>query len=171
MKRLAFAVAGLLAVTSFAATTAEAQVRRGAAQGERGIAAGQIHDRQGPNGSRVVGGRGVVADGNGNAAAGAVNCARTPNAQGCRAGATTRTADGAVNHRSGFAVEGDAGSATSQGGFTKSADGTIDQGRTTTATGQNGSVTVDGAYNSDTGRTRTVTCSDSSGAIVACPRN
>lgn len=171
MNHFAFAVAGLVAIGSFTISAAEAQVRRGGVHGERGIAAGQVHDRQGPNGSRVVGGRGIVADGKGNAAAGSVNCARTPNAQGCRAGTTTRTSDGSVNHRSGFAVEGDTRSATSQGGFTKSADGTIDQARTTTASGQNGSVTVDGAYSADTGRTRTVTCTNSSGAVVACPNN
>ena len=141
MKRFAFAAAGLLAMSTFAVQAADAQVRRGA-----------------------------VTDGQGNGAAGSVNCARTPNAQGCRAGATTRTADGEVNHRSGFAVEGETRSATSEGGFTKSADGTVNQGRTTTATGANGSVTVDGAYTSGEGRTRTVTCADASGAVVACPQ-
>lgn len=170
MKRFAFAAAGLVAMASFAVQAAEAQVRRGVAVGDRGPVAGQAHDRTGPNGGRIVGGRGIVADGEGNAAAGAVNCARTPNAQGCRAGVTTRTADGAVNHRSGFAVEGEKGTATSQGGFTKSADGTINQGRTTIATGQNGSVTVDGAYSSTDGRTRTVTCTSATGAVVACPQ-
>lgn len=170
MKRFTFAAAGLVVMSSFAIQAAEAQVRRGAVHGDRGIAAGQVHDRIGPQGGRIVGGRGVVADGQGNAAAGSINCARTPRAQGCRAGATTRTADGTVNHRSGFAVEGETRSATSQGGFSKSADGSIDQGRSTTATGQNGSVTVDSAYSTGNGHSRTVTCSDASGAIVACPQ-
>lgn len=171
MKRFAFAVAGLMAVGAFTIQAADAQVRRGAARGERGAIAGQVHDRTGPNGGKIVGGRGVATDGQGNGIAGSANCARSANAAACRAGVTTRTADGTVNHRSGFASEGpNGGQVNSSGGFTKSADGAVDQSRSTTATGQNGSVTVDGSYTSESGRSRTITCTDTSGAVIACPQ-
>ena len=171
MKRFAFAAAGLLAMGAFTIQAADAQVRRGAVRGaEGGAAVGQAHDRVGPRGGEVAGARGAVVSPNGAAAAGSVNCARGQNAAGCRAGATTRTADGEINHQSGVHAEGVNGrELTSTGGLTKSADGTVDQGRTTTASGANGSVTVDGAYTSGSGRSRTVTCSDASGAVVACP--
>lgn len=171
MNRFAIAMTGLLTMSAFVVDVADAQVRRGVARGEAGAAAGQVHDRQGPNGGRVVGGRGVVTDGQGNAAAGSANCARGQNVAGCRAGATTRNADGSASHQSGLHASGaNGGTLDSSGGFTRSADGTVDQGRTTTATGQNGTVTVDGAYATDTGRTRTVTCTDAAGAVIACPQ-
>lgn len=169
MKRFAFAMTSMLAMGAFAIDAADAQVRRGGVRGDNGAAAGQVHDREGPNGGRVVGGRGIVTDGQGNVAAGSANCARSQSAQGCRAGVTTRSADGSVSHQSGLQASGANGSIDSSGGFTRSADGTIDQGRSTTATGQNGSVSVDGSYTSDTGRSRTVTCTDSSGAVITCP--
>lgn len=171
MKRFAFATAGLVAMAAFTLQAADAQVRRGSVRGQDGGAAvGQVHDRTGPNGREIAGARGAVVGSNGAAAAGSVNCARGPNAAACRAGATTRTADGTVNHQSGLHAEGVNGrELTSTGGLTKSADGTVDQGRTTTASGANGSVTVDGAYSTDTGRSRTVTCSDASGAVITCP--
>lgn len=169
MKRFAFAMTSLLAMGAFAIDAADAQVRRGGVRGDNGAAAGQVHDREGPNGGRVVGGRGIVTDGQGNAATRSANCARGQTAQGCRAGATTRSADGSMSHQSGLHASGANGALDSSGGFTRSADGTIDQGRSTTATGQNGAVTVDGAYTSDAGRSRTVTCTDASGAVIACP--
>jgi hypothetical protein len=173
MKRFAFAAASLLAMGSFAVQAADAQVRRaGASNGSGGVAAGQTHDRTGPNGGRIVGGRGAAGDGQGNAIAGGANCAKGANAAGCRAGVTTRSADGAAAHKSSVHVEGVNGrELTSAGSAAKTADGVISQGRTTSASGQNGSVTVDGAYSSETGRTRTVTCSDASGAVVACPQH
>ena len=169
MKRFAFAMTSLFAMGAFAIDAADAQVRRGGVRGDNGAAAGQVHDREGPNGGRLVGGRGIVTDGEGNVATRSANCARGQSAQGCRAGGTTRSADGSLSHQSGLQASGANGALDSSGGFTRSADGTIDQGRSTTATGQNGAVTVDGAYTSDTGRSRTVTCTDASGAVIACP--
>jgi hypothetical protein len=155
MKRFAFAMTSMLAMGAFAIDAADAQVRRGGVRGDNGAAAGQVHDREGPNGGRVVGGRGIVTDGQGNAAATSAN---------------TRSADGSMSHQSGLQASGaNGGTLDSSGGFTRSADGTIDQGRTTTASGQSGTVTVDGAYTSDAGRSRTVTCTDASGAVIACP--
>jgi hypothetical protein len=170
MKRFAFAMTSMLAMGAFAIDAADAQVRRGGVRGDNGAAAGQVHDREGPNGGRVVGGRGIVTDGQGNAAATSANCVSGQSVAGCRAGATTRSADGSMSHQSGLQASGaNGGTLDSSGGFTRSADGTIDQGRTTTASGQSGTVTVDGAYTSDAGRSRTVTCTDASGAVIACP--
>lgn len=171
MKRFAFVMTSLVAMSAFAIDAADAQVRRGDIRGSNGSAAGQVHDREGPNGGRIAGARGVVTDEQGNAAAGSVNCARGQNAAGCRAGATTRKADGSVSHQSGMMAESNnGGMLNSTGGFTRAADGTIDQGRTTTASNPNGTVTVDGAYSTEAGRTRTVTCTDASGAVIACPQ-
>lgn len=171
MKRFAFVMTSLVAMSAFAIDAADAQVRRGDIRGGNGSAAGQVHDREGPNGGRIVGGRGAVTDEQGNAAAGSVNCARGQNAAGCRAGATKRNADGSVSHQSGMKAKGEnGGMLNSSGGFTRSADGTVDQSRTTTASNQNGTVTIDGAYSTETGRTRTVTCTDASGVAIACPQ-
>lgn len=172
MKRFSSVVAGLIAIGAFAIQAAEAQVARGGGRGPNGgAAAGQIHDRTGPNGTTIVGGRGVATDGQGNSVAKSANCAKGSSATACRAGSTTRTADGSVNHNSGFTSTGpNGGAVSSTGGLTKSADGTIDQSRSTSATGQNGSVTIDQSYNSGTGRSRTVTCTDPTGAVVTCPQ-
>jgi hypothetical protein len=87
-----------------------------------------------------------------------------------RAGKTVRSAEGEVAHRSGISVEGPEGrELESAGGFTKDADGNIEQARTTEASSEKGAVTVDKAYSSDTGRTRTVTCANAAGEVVACP--
>lgn len=173
MNRFTVAAASIIAMGAFAIQTADAQVARGGGRGPNGgAAAGQVHDRTGPNGGKIVGGRGVATDGQGNAVVGSANCAKGASAAACRAGSTTRTADGTVNHNSGFTSNGpNGGAVTSSGGLTKSADGTIDQSRSTTATGQNGTVAVDQSYNSSTGSSRTVTCSDASGAVVACPQH
>ena len=173
MKRFTIAVAGLLTVATIAVQAAEAQQRvargaRGNAAG--GITAGQIHDRTGPNGGTLRGGRGILTDGQGNGIAGSANCANGEAGRACRAGVTTRTAEGEVAHRSGIRVEGANGKELeSAGGFTKDADGNINQARTTEASGEQGAVTVDKTYTSEAGRTRTVTCANTAGEIVACP--
>lgn len=172
MKRYALAAISLMAFGSLAVEAAEAQrVDRGArANRAGGITAHQAHDREGPNGGTLRGGRKVVTDGNGNAAAGAVNCAKGDAGRACRAGVTTRTAEGELAHKSGIKVEGANGrELTSAGGFTKDAEGNIDQARTTEASGEKGTVTVDKSYATGEGRSRTVTCADASGAVVACP--
>jgi hypothetical protein len=172
MTRIALIAASIAALGLASIQTASAQVIRGGGHGDRGAFAGQAHDRTGPNGGRIAGARGAVTDGQGNGAAGGVNCARGPNGSaGCRAGATTRTADGAAQHQSGMHAEGAKGrELTSAGAASKTADGYLEQGRTTTATGENGSVSVTGAYDSANGRSRTVTCTDATGVAVACPQ-
>lgn len=173
MKRFTIAVASLLTVATIAVQVAEAQQRvaRGArTNGAGGVTAGQVHDRTGPNGGTLRGGRGVVSDGQGNAIAGSANCANGEAGRACRAGVTTRTADGAVRRQSGIQAEGaNGGTLDSTGGFTKDAEGNISQARTSNASGEQGSVAVDKAYTTETGRARTVTCANTAGEIVACP--
>lgn len=114
----------------------------------------------------------VQPDGAGNAAVATGAAARGPNgARAVRAGLTTRSADGTVQHKSGMRAEGAKGSVASGGSAIRSADGTITQDRTTTATSatSGNSVQSTGSYNKDSGRTRTTTCYDAAGATIACP--
>lgn len=171
MKRFTIAVATLIAAGLLASQAAEAQVARGHVRLPSGAAAGgQIHKRTGPDGGTLIGGRRAARDGHGNAVVGGANCATGAAGQACRAGRTTRTADGTVTHRSGVDIDGANGRAlTSTGDFTKSADGAITHDRTTSASGANGSVTIDKSYATGTGRTRTATCANAAGEVVACP--
>jgi len=138
---------------------------------QEGVAAvGQAHDRDGPRGGEVAGARGAVVGPNGAAAAGSVNCARGRNAAGCRAGATTRTADGAINHQSGVHAEGvDGRELTSAGGLTESRRRHGRSGPHHNRFRRQRLRHGRRAYTSGSGRSRTVTCSDASGPFVACP--
>jgi hypothetical protein len=173
MKRFTLAAASLLSVAALAIQTADAQQRvgRGArANGAGGITAGQLHDRTGPNGGTLRGGRAIATDGQGAGIAGSANCATGAAGRACRAGVTARNAEGEVAHKSGIKIDGANGrELESVGGFTKDADGNIDQGRTTAAAGEQGSVVVDKSYTTETGRARTVTCANAAGEVVACP--
>ncbi|MDP3736315.1 MAG: hypothetical protein Q8R02_02930 [Hyphomonadaceae bacterium] len=165
-------IASLIALGAFTIQTAEAQrVGRGAGRtASGGVVAGQVHDREGPNGGTLRGARGVASDGQGNVIAGSANCADGAAGRACRAGVTERTADGAVTHESGIKIDGaNGGTLASQGGFAKDADGNVVRDRTTEASNQNGSVAVDSAYTSETGGSRTVTCANAAGEIVTCP--
>lgn len=168
MTKFAIAAVALLAVGAFSIPEASAQGRiRGArVNNAGGVTAGQAY-----NTGQRAGARGVITDGQGNGAAGSASCAAGAAGRACRAGVTTRTADGAVNHQSGAVVEGaNGGTAATQGGFTRNADGTYSGGRTTSASGDRGSYNAETSYDSETGVTRTVTCTDPAGAAVACPR-
>lgn len=169
-----FALVGaVLALSAASIDVAEARgggrfLRENAAGG---VTAGAWHNRVGPNGGAAVGGRGIVTDGAGNGVLGSAGCAEGAAGAGCRAGKTTFDAEGNVTHRSGAAFEGaNGGTATTEGGFTRNADGTYAGGRETNATGPAGnSYAASTSWSSESGRSRTVTCTDSSGAVVACP--
>lgn len=159
------------ALMTFSITLADQADAQGRARGARvndagGVSAGQVH-----NNGRRAGARGVVTDGDGNAAAGGVSCARGEAGRACRAGATTVTGEGAVNHRSGAAVEGANGaSAVTQGGFTRTQDGVVTGQRDTTLTDAEGNArSATTTYDSASGITRSVTCTNASGVVVACP--
>jgi hypothetical protein len=76
-----------------------------------------------------------------------------------------------VNHKGGFAAQGQNGSAQSQGGFTRNTDGTVSGGRNSTATNANTGNTANGSttYDSTNGVKHTTTCTDANGAAIACP--
>jgi hypothetical protein len=169
----ALATLAMVLASAFAVENASAEGRlhgwRSNAAG--GVTAGGVHNVTGPLGGQRAGARGIITDGQGNGAAGGVNCARGAAGQACRAGATTWNADGSVNHQSGATVQGaNGGSATTQGGFTRNADGAVSGGRNTTATGAQGNTySGETTYNSADGVSHTATCTDPSGAVIACP--
>jgi len=166
MNKFALVAAAMLAVGTFTIPDADAQRARGARVTESGgVAAGTVH-----NNGRRAGARGVITDGQGNAAAGGVSCAAGAAGRACRAGATTVTEDGTVQHQSGAVAAGANGRVVTQGGFTRNPDGTTTGQRTTTATGEQGTYNAETTYDSETGVTRTVTCTNPAGAVVACPR-
>jgi hypothetical protein len=112
--------------------------------------------RAAPGGGGVLRGRTVVG----------------PNgATAVRQGQSARNADGTASHSSAMAAQGDRGTLQSTGAATRSADGSVTQGRTTTATSAStgNSVQTSSSYNTDTGRTRSASCFDASGAPMACP--
>lgn len=125
----------------------------------------------GEAGSAVRGSR-VVTDGEGN-----VSTTRGAAVQGAAGGSfrrgarNTRAADGSATHQSGMSATGAKGTIDSQGSATKDASGNVTQQRTTSATSSTtgNSVESTSSYNKDTGRTRTTTCFDSSGATITCP--
>jgi hypothetical protein len=114
----------------------------------------------------------VKTDGDGNATVATGAAVRSSSgASAARAGRTTRSADGTLQHDSSMRAVGAKGSVTSSGSATRSADGAITQNRTTAATSatSGNSVRSTSSYNEDSGRTRTTTCYDAAGATIACP--
>lgn len=172
MKSLAATTLSLLVMTALSVPAAEAQrVVRGGAAGPNGAVAAQAHTRQGPEGGRTAGARAVATDRQGNAIAGGINCASGAAGAACRAGATTRAADGSLSRHGGVEAQGANGATlTSRGELTRDADGNVSAARNTQAAGENGSVAIDSAYTTAGGGTRTVTCMDINGAVVACPQ-
>ena len=90
---------------------------------------------------------------------------------GARASLATVNSDGSASRAGSAGVTGARGSAGSQGSATRNADGTYSGTRTSKATNAatgnsyNGTTTYD-----QNGVNRTATCTDSSGATIACPR-
>lgn len=168
-KTLTTALAATLAVTLIAAGVAEAREGRVRARGDKGVVTGVA----GPNGGAAVRGRGAVQNPDGSVTAGSAAAARTPQGgRAARASTTTVNPDGSATHKGGFAAEGaNGGTAVSQGSATRNADGTVSGSRSTQATAPSG-ATYQGtsSYDPATGVTRTTTCTNASGAVVACPR-
>jgi len=120
----------------------------------------------------AVRGRRVVTDGEGNVSA--TRGAAVEGAAGGRfkrAAHNTRSADGSATHQSGMEASTAKGSVESQGSATRDANGNVTQQRSTSATSAStgNSVESTSSYNKDTGRTRTTTCFDASGATITCP--
>lgn len=127
---------------------------------------------KGPNGGMAGRAHDFATDGEGNAAGGSASGFKTPGgAKGFRAGMTTRSADGTVNHQSGGAVSGTNGSASSYGSFSKNADGTASGSRSTTAQSKTSEASYQGntTYNSSDGVQHSGTCTNAAGESVTCP--
>lgn len=172
MKLLPMLTASLLAFSTFTIADANAQGRASVTRQNHagGVTRGVAHNNTGPNGGQTAGQRSLVTDGEGNGARTGTQCARGAQGEACRAGYTTRTADGAINHESGAAFQGVNGaSGSTQGAFTRNADGTYAGERSTSASGEQGSYDATTTWNSENGASRSVTCTDPSGAVVACP--
>jgi hypothetical protein len=159
------------------ALSAEGAMAQGFASGRAarknaagGVTAGQGRAVQGENGG-FVGGRGFASDGEGNAAGASGQAFKGPNgAAGARAGKWSRSSDGSVDHQSGGAVTGAAGSASTSGSASRDAAGNTTASRNTQATSNTG-ATYDGSttYESGSGASHSGTCTDSAGNVVACP--
>jgi len=135
-----------------------------------GVTAGSVSGAKGSLGatSRASG---VVSDGQGNVAGGSTRAIRGPQGQvGVRAGGFTRSADGTVQHKSGAAVAGQKGYATTQGSVSKDSQGNVNGQRDTTVTSNSGAK-YDGSttYSSSSGISHSGTCYDASGNVVPCP--
>lgn len=169
----ALAAVALGAVLALAAP-AEAQARTrhsvehnadGSTTAHTGVA------RRGPNGG-VLRGRTATTDGQGNTSVtsrGAVVGAQCGMA--VRQGSTTRDADGSASHSGSLSAQNARGSLQSSGGATRNADGTVTQARTSTATSAatGNSVQTQSSYSQGSGLSRSATCYDASGAVMACP--
>lgn len=88
-----------------------------------------------------------------------------------RSSTTTVNPDGSAARQGGFAASGARGSASSTGSATRNADGTYNGARSSTATSAATGNTYNGTTTYDSnGVSRTATCTDASGAVIACPR-
>ncbi len=170
-KTLNFCIALTIATCStFALADGKARFHRENPAG--GVTAGSMGAHTGPYGGRFGGGRMIVTDGQGNGAATSGSAFKTPSgAVGARAGATTRSADGTIQHKSGFGINGAKGSATSQGQTTVSADGTVNQSRNTSVHNAQTGNSYEGntSYNSTDGVSHSATCYDAAGSVITCP--
>jgi hypothetical protein len=168
-KTLMMLAASVCAIAVVGAGVADAREGRVRARGENGVVTGAV----GPSGGATVRGRGAVQNPDGSVTAGSAGAVRTPAGNAAvRASTTTVNPDGSAVRRSGFAAQGANGaSAVSEGTTTRNADGTYDSTRNTQATTATGN-TYQGTttYDPTTGVTRSTTCTDASGATIACPR-
>lgn len=137
-----------------------------------GTTAGAVTRHVGPNGGATTSRRVLRTDGEGNGMATGGRAWQTPNGgTGARAGATTHSADGSVQHKSGFATSGTRGSANSQGSLQRDADGNVTQSRSTNATNATTGNSYQGntSYDSTNGLSHSGSCFDAGGNSIPCP--
>lgn len=191
------ALVGALAVAVLLPGPVEAQgfgARAGAASGANGAIAGSRGVISNGQGSGAFGGGFVARDGQGNGAMARGGCAANPQAAGCSGRAATWGSDGTFSGVAGTEITGENGAVSSRRNLNRDADGswsgasavdasgaqgsysgnaTLDDGtyaRGATYTGTEGqSATVEGSYQAGSGGSRSVTCTDASGATVSCP--
>jgi hypothetical protein len=137
---------------------------------EGGTAARSSLATRGSHGA-LAGNRGLVANGEGNAAGGATSGFTTDSGgQGLRARKFKRSDDGSFNASGQSRASGANGSADRSGSFTRNADGTASGEQSTTMTNANTGVTFDASttYDKGSGASRSASCKDASGSTVPC---
>lgn len=189
----------VFAATMMAAapTMADAQAR-GAARGARttpdgDVVRGSVAGATDGEGAGVIRGRRTYVTEEGDVYTRSGACAAGPAGAACRRGSTEIGADGSVAHEGEAGFVTDTAEGYSSGSFYRDAEGGVRGGRTTSVEGEAGSYNAesaygDGVYNRSStavtdegsrevetnyeagvGGSRTVTCYDATGAVVACP--
>jgi hypothetical protein len=162
---------GLLACSLImAAGTADARSGVIKARGTNGA----VTAAKGPNGGAAVRARGMSQNSDGSVSRASGRAYRTPNGgTSARASRTTANPDGSATRNSSYAASGARGNVNSDSSVARDAYGNWSGGRTTAATNAatgnsyHGSTMVDPA----TGKpVHSGSCSDASGAVIACPR-
>jgi hypothetical protein len=169
LSKLTPAMAVFLALGLVGTSYAEAGAGRARARGDQGV----VTATSGPNGGAATRSRGATQNADGSVTAGSAGAARTPQGgRAARGSTTTANPDGSATRTSRAAAEGaNGGSASTQGATTRNADGTVTSSRETNGTNpQGGTYQGVTTYDPATGITRTTTCTNASGAQVACPR-
>ncbi len=189
-------VAGTVLTLGVSAIPAEAQmldIRRGVAVSESGVAGrtrGFVSNGEGAGAFRRGG---LTIDDQGNGGAGRGGCVAGQTGNGCRGGSASWSSDGSFLGQSGAEFSGDNGFFSSRRTLELDADGNVTGTRSTDASGDRGaysgasslengtynrdgtysgtegqSATVEGGWTRGAGGSRAVTCTDSTGATVAC---
>ena len=138
-----------------------------------GYSAGSVRGFRTPYGGSGHGWA-AASDGQGNAVVSSGRAFRGPNGnQAMRAGYTTRTSDGAIQHQGGSGWQGKYGQGTSQTSFSSDGQGNASGSVNTTYSANNGSSyqgNTSASYSNGSATiTHTGTCYDVSGNAVSCP--
>lgn len=189
-------VAGTVLALGVSAIPAEAQmleIRRGVAVGENGVAGRTRGFVSNGEGAGAVRRGGFAADGQGNGVAGRGGCVAGQTGSGCRGGSASWNSDGSFSGQSGAEFSGDNGFFSGRRTLERDADGNVTGTRSADASGERGaysgassldngtysrdgtysgtegqSATVEGDWTRGAGGSRAVTCTDATGATVAC---
>jgi len=159
----------LLTAVMLVAATAPAQADNGRIRVRtgHGVVAGGAY-----NGNAYVRARGAHANADGSVTTAGGGAFRLNNgAYGARGSTTTWNPDGSVSHSGQAAVSGARGSAATSGSFSRTSGGSYSGSRTTEVTSRATGDTYTGATAYSNGAySHTGTCTDASGAVIACPR-
>ncbi|MGE4410893.1 MAG: hypothetical protein AB7D33_10030 [Sphingobium sp.] len=171
-RKIAFGSACALVASSLLFVGGTAEARQGVikARGTNGV----VTAVRGPNGTTGARARGTVRNEDGSLTRASGGAWRNANGGTSVRGATTTVnPDGSGTRTSNAYASGAKGTASSSGTLSRDAEGNWTGNRNSTATNAatgnsySGSVSIDPA----TGQpVRTATCTDASGAVIACPR-
>lgn len=124
------------------------------------------------NGNSIVKGHGVKTNADGSITTANGQAFKAANgAVGAHAGSTTINPDGSATHLGGLNAKGQKGSVMNQNSAYKNSDGTYGGSSNTAITSNKTGNSYNGTatYDSTTGLTKSATCTNASGAIIACP--